>query len=131
MQDQPTLDELLGGVIDFLRETVVPEAKPRTAFQARVAASTLELVWRQIEFGAPAEEQEKQRLIGLLGVNGDLAELNEQLADALADGRLDVQSPGVARHLRATTLEKLAVDQPHYSGYRAALREAAETAKDS
>lgn len=131
MQDQPTLDELLGGVIDFLRETVVPEARPRTAFQARVAASTLELVWRQIEFGAPAEEQEKQRLIGLLGVNGDLAELNEQLAEALADGRLDIQSPGVARHLRATTLEKLAVDQPHYSGYRAALREAAETAKDS
>ena len=37
MQDQPAPDELLGSVIDFLRETVVPEAGPRTAFQARVA----------------------------------------------------------------------------------------------
>jgi hypothetical protein len=131
MQDQPSPDELLGSVIDFLREAVIPEAKPRTAFQARVAASALELVWRQIEFGASGEEVEKQRLIALLGPSGTLEDLNEQLADALVDGRLDLSTPGLAAHLRATTLEKLAVDQPQYSGYRAALRSDADTRKEN
>ncbi|WP_447755279.1 DUF6285 domain-containing protein [Sphingopyxis fribergensis] len=130
MQDQPNPDELLGCVIDFLRETVVPEATPRTAFQARVAASALELVWRQMEFGASGEEVEKQRLIALLGASAPLADLNEALAEALAQGRLGVATPGLVDHLRATTLEKLAVDQPHYSGYRAALREGSEAKKE-
>lgn len=130
MQDQPGPDELLGSVIDFLRETVVPEASPRTAFQARVAASALELVWRQMEFGAAGEEVEKQRLIGLLRANGSLAELNEQLADALAAGTLGLATPGLVDHLLATTLEKLAVDQPQYSGYRAALRDEADAKKE-
>lgn len=130
MQDTPAPDELLGSVIDFLRDTVVPEASPRTAFQARVAASALELVWRQIEFGASGEEVEKQRLIALLGLSAPLDILNEQLADALADGTLGLGAPGLVDHLRATTLEKLAVDQPHYSGYRAALREDADARKE-
>lgn len=130
MQDRPGPDELLGSVIDFLREIVVPEAKPRTAFQARVAASVLELVWRQIEFGASGEEVERQRLIGLLGATGTLEELNMRLADAIAEGILGLSTPGLAEHLRATTLEKLAVDQPHYSGYRAALQGEADTRKE-
>lgn len=130
MQDQPSPDELLGSVIDFLRETVVPEASPRIAFLARVAASALELVWRQIEFGAAGEAVERQRLLALLGGDGSLSDLNDALADALADGRLDIASPGVADHLRMATLEKLAVDQPHYSGYRAALREDAGPQKE-
>ncbi|HEY0597326.1 DUF6285 domain-containing protein [Sphingopyxis sp.] len=130
MQDQPGPDELLGSVIDFLRETVVPEAKPRTAFQARVAASALELVWRQMEFGAAGEAVEKQRLIGLLDANGSLEDLNKQLADALASGTLGLATPGLVEHLRATTLEKLAVDQPNYSGYRAALPGEAEPRKE-
>jgi len=130
MQDTPSPDELLGSVIDFLRETVVPEAKPRTAFQARVAASALELVWRQMEFGASGEDVERQRLIGLLGASASLEELNEQLADALAAGQIDLATPGLFDHLRATTLEKLAVDQPHYSGYRAALQGETDTKKE-
>jgi hypothetical protein len=129
MQDQPSLDELLGSVIDFLRETVVSEAQPRTAFLARVAASALELVWRQTEFGPAGEEVERQRLLSLLGGGGTLAELNDAFADALAEGRLGIDFPGVLQHLRATTLEKLAVDQPQYSGYRAALGATLDSAK--
>jgi len=45
----------------------------------------------------------------------------QELADALASGAKGLATPGVSAHLRATTLEKLRVDQPNYSGYRAAL----------
>ncbi len=130
MQDQPAPDELLRSVIGFLRDTVVPEAKARTAFQARIAARALELVRRQFELGASGEELERHRLIELLGAAAPLDELNRQLADALADGTLALPSPGLLDHLRATTLEKLAVDQPNYSGYRAALREQADAGKE-
>ncbi len=121
MQDQPAPDEILAAVAAFLRNTVMAETESHTAYQARVAANAIDLVRRQIALGAAGEDAELERLQALLGHGGTLAELNAELADALASGAKDLTTPGVPEHLRATTLEKLRVDQPHYSGYRAAL----------
>ena len=125
MQDQPAPAEILTAVAAFLRDRVVPNTDPHTAFHARVAARALELVRRQGELAQAGEAAELARLRRLLGRDGTLAELNAALADALGSGDIDLRTPGVADHLRATTLEKLAVDQPDYSGYRAALAKGA------
>lgn len=121
MQDQPSSSEILCAIAAFLRDTVIPNSDPHTAFQARVAANAADLVRRQLEFGSSGEAAELQRLQALLGHTGTLAELNTALAEALASGAKGLSTPGVSDHLRATTLEKLQVDQPNYSGYRAAL----------
>jgi len=120
MQDQPSPSEILCAIAAFLRTTVIPNSDPHTAFQARVAANAADLVRRQLEFGTSGEAAELKRLQALLGP-GTLAELNTALAEALATGANGLSTPGVSEHLRATTLEKLQVDQPNYSGYRAAL----------
>lgn len=121
MQDEPSPREILGAVAAFLRNSVILNSDPHTVFQARVAANALDLVCRQLEVGAACEAVEVQRLQELLGRAGTLAELNTALADALASGAMGLSSPGVSEHLRATTLEKLQVDQPNYSGYLTAL----------
>lgn len=121
MQDQPSPHEILCAIAAFLRNTVIRNSDPHTAFQARVAANAVDLVCRQLEFGAPGEAAEMQRLQALLGHTGTLAELNTALAEALASGVKGLSTRGVFEHLRATTLEKLQVDQPNYSGYRAVL----------
>lgn len=121
MNDAPHLPEILAAVAAFLRDAVVPQATPLVAFQARVAANAVDLVTRQLTFARAADAAEHDRLRALLGRDGSLAELTAALAGCLASGSLDLASPGVAAHLRATTLAKLAVDQPNYSGYRAAL----------
>jgi hypothetical protein len=126
MQDQPTPSEIIATVAAFLRDVVAPQANPHTAFQARVAANALGLAQRHIDL-APAEETaERERLVALLGKDADLADLNAELASRMAAGAVDLTTPGVAEHLWATTLAKLAVDQPNYSGYRAALSERAD-----
>ncbi len=123
MQDEPKPAEMLAAVAAFLREVVIPEAKPRTAFQARVAANALDLVGRQIEIAPVEEAAEIERLKALLDRDAPLTDLNAALAELLATGALNLASPGVEAHLTATILAKLAVDQPSYSGYRAALAE--------
>jgi hypothetical protein len=121
MQDQPSPREILRAVAAFLRDTATLNIDPRTAFQARVAANAVDLVCRQLELGVAGEAAELKRLQALLGHAGTLAEMNTELADALASGTKGLSTPGVSEHLRATTLEKLQVDQPNYSGYRAAI----------
>ncbi|MES5483322.1 DUF6285 domain-containing protein [Bradyrhizobium sp. INPA03-11B] len=129
MQDQPGPHEILTAVAAFLRDVVVPESLPRTAFQARVAANAVDLVRRQILLGPASDEAEKASLARLLGEELSLADANAALAARIADGTLDASTAGVKEHLRKTTLAKLAVDQPTYSGYRAALADA-PAAKD-
>ena len=58
------------------------------------------------------------RLTQLLGMQGSLGELNRALAERIASGEADLNTPGLAEHLWQTTMDKLAVDQPNYAAYR-------------
>ena len=125
MQDQPAPAEILTAVAAFLKTVTGPELAPHTAFQLRVAANALELAGRDMILSPAADAAELARLTTLLGKTGSLLDLNAELAQRIDAGKADLTTPGVAEHLWATTLAKLAVDQPNYSGYRAALAERA------
>jgi Domain of unknown function (DUF6285) len=117
MQDEPTPPEVLAAVAALLRETVMPQLSGHTAFLVRVAANALDLVRRQVELEPAADGAELARLQALLARNGDLLELNQALCAAIEAGAVTLQTPGLAEHLWATTLEKLAIDQPGYGPY--------------
>ena len=102
-----------------------PQIAPHTAFQLRVAANALEMAQRDITLSPAEDAAEHARLTRLLGLDGGLLDLNTELARRIETGEADLTTPGLAEHLWATTLAKLAVDQPNYSGYRAALAERA------
>ena len=112
---------MLAAVAAFLRDVVVPGASPLIAYQARVVANAVDLVARQIVLAPPADAAELDGLRVLLDRDGTLYDLNAALAERLAAGSLAPDD--AARHLWTTTLSKLAVDQPRYSGYVAALKE--------
>jgi hypothetical protein len=121
MQDQPTPSEVIGAVAIFLKTVVATQTTGATSFQARVAANALEMMRRQLDL-APAEDAaELARLKALLNTDGSLADLNVELARRIAAGELDLTTPGLTDHLWATTMAKLAVDQPTYAAYRAEL----------
>ncbi|HEY2482016.1 MAG TPA: DUF6285 domain-containing protein, partial [Caulobacteraceae bacterium] len=112
----------------FLREIAAPAASGHLAFNLRVCANAMEMSRRQIKDDPPAAAEEHARLVGLLHAEGDLAALNTELCRRIAAGEIGLETPGLVDHLWAVTLAKLAVDQPTYWGYRAALAERA--AKD-
>lgn len=128
MQDEPRPTEILAAVARYLREVVAPATTGHISFNVRVCANALEMSRRQFDGDPPAAAEEHARLIGLLHTEGDLAELNAELCRRISSGELDLATSGLVEHLWAVTLAKLAVDQPTYWGYRAALDERA--AKD-
>ena len=118
MQDPPTVSELLEATAAFLRDVAVPQLSGHAAFHARVAANALDVVKREIELRPAAEREEHARLTALLRTEGPLEELNALLSRRIAAGELSLQTPGLAAHLWATTLAKVAIDQPTYASYR-------------
>ena len=121
MQDEPTPVELTKAVADFLRDDIAPTVSGHNAFKLRVAINILDLVTRQLTLEAGSDAAEAARLKPLLGVDGSLFELNSALAEKIANGEMDLQTPGLAEHLWQTTMAKLAVDQPGYAAYRREL----------
>ena len=123
MQDEPTPEELIKAVADFLRSDIAPQISGHQAFKLRVAINALDLVTRQITLEPASDSAEATRLSKLLAVQGSLGELNRALADRIAKGEVDLRTPGLADHLWQTTMDKLAVDQPNYASYRRELGE--------
>lgn len=121
MQDEPTPDELVKAVADFLRNDIAPLISGHNAFKLRVSINALDLVTRQLGLEEASDAAELGRLSQLLGREGSLAELNRALADRIAKGEADLQTPGLAEHLWQTTMDKLAVDQPNYGSYKREL----------
>ena len=121
MQDEPTPEELIKAVADFLRNELASETSGHNAFKLRVSLNALDLVTRQLALEQGSDAAEAARLARLLGEEGTLGELNRTLADRIARGEVDLQTPGLAEHLWQTTMDKLAVDQPNYASYKREL----------
>jgi len=120
MMDQPSIHELVEAVRNFLETKAMPELKGHTAFHARVAANALGIVARELERGTPSSTAELQRLKSLLNRDGSLEELNRELCAQIRSGNLDIASPALEKHLELTTLDKVSIDQPNYSGLKIA-----------
>ena len=121
MHQRPDTEDLLAAVALFLREQAIPQLPAHAAYHARVAANMVDIVRRQLQLAPAADAEELQRLRALLQADGSLAELNARLCERIADGRIGLDTPGLAQHLWQSTLDKLAVDQPGYESYRRAL----------
>lgn len=122
MQDEPHPRAILGSISRLLRDTAQQDLPERTRFLLRVAANAADLVSRQLELEPGYDAAELDRLNRLLGSDGSLCEQNARLCAAIEGGEMSLQSEALVAHLRATAREKLAVDQPKYSAYVAALK---------
>jgi len=119
--DQPSMRELVEAVRNFLETKAMPELKGHTAFHARVAANALGIVARELEQGGVAANEERAQLAALLGHDGSLEDLNRELCKTIRDGAIDLETPALREHLELTTRDKVAIDQPNYSGLKQAL----------
>jgi hypothetical protein len=129
MLDHPRGPALLDAVAALLRDVLLPQLQGNAAFQARVAANAVDLVAREMRLGPTADAAAAQRLQSLLQHTGPTDALEAELALAIRSGAIDDQDPALRAHLWASTLDKLAIDQPAYAPYRRAVDQRAAPAQ--
>jgi hypothetical protein len=120
MNGHPPTTELLASVSRFLREELLPSLSGAQAFNLRVSINAIELVGREIEQRDAADKGEHRRLAKLLDSYAELDVLRKQLCEKIARGDIMLDQPALREHLRATIVDRLAIDQPTYSAYHAA-----------
>ena len=114
----PTAAELR---VALERFDTMDDGDGRRVFLARVADNARALLAREATLGAAAQAAEQARLTALLGVEGDVETLNQRLCDALTSGTLAPRDPAVLAHLRASAIDRIAIDQPAYCGLEALM----------
>lgn len=115
--DRPTADEMLEAVEEFLRDKVMPAVTGHLNFHARVAANVIASVRREVAQSPGIEADQRERLIRLLGHDGDGEALNRELCEDIRDGKASLDDPALLEHLRRVAVENLGVDNPKYSAY--------------
>jgi aminoglycoside phosphotransferase (APT) family kinase protein len=121
----PRADELVQSVRNYLRNDVMTATQGRASFLARVGANSLDIVARELTYGASARAEELAGLQRLFGATADLTTLRWRLVRGLRDGSIALDRHGLAEHLRHTVANQVAIDQPKYPGLRIALGDAA------
>jgi adenosine/AMP kinase len=116
MADRPTADELIVAVREFLERDVMPVVDGRTAFHLRVAMNVLNIVERELTVGEAVADQERNRLITIVGHDGDLESLRREAATQIRTGALDDRFDEILGLLTETARDSLAVNNPKYLG---------------
>lgn len=104
--------ELAGSLRDWARSGADLAVDAFARFEARVAANAAGLLERELRLGPVFAEARRHRL---LAMGRDAATLGARLR--AITGPLDL---ALWTHLRATALERIAIDQPRYPGVRIA-----------
>ena len=123
--DRPTVDELLEAVEEFLRDHAMPNLPGHLSFHARVAANVVGIARREVAQSEQIEADQLERLIGLLGHDGDLRDLNRELAEKIRNGDIAWNDPALMDHNSKFAIEEIGVDNPRYSAYKKAMAERA------
>lgn len=111
---RPTVPDLLDVVRRYLEHDLLPVADSYHQFQLRIAARLLTTIGNELALGPQANEDERRRLVALLGREAGLAELNSELARRLRAGDFSVDDPALRAHLRRSTEDALRINNPKW-----------------
>jgi hypothetical protein len=106
--------EMLETVRGYLETTILPELEGERWFNLKVACNMLAMVERELALGAAASEAERERLAQLLGEGGTIQEMNARLGRAIRSGAIALDDPRLLQHLRRTTADALAINNPRW-----------------
>jgi hypothetical protein len=123
MHDAPSPSELIAAVKSFIDDAAAPQLTGHAAFHARVASNVLATLLRELEQRPAAESAEAAGLRAILDtdMNASVDAMNRNLCARIRGGDMDAATPGLFKHLKTTTIAQLSIDQPNYSGLKAAL----------
>ena len=119
MNNPPSKEELIISIINYIENDVISELKGQKRFHAHVAKNSLNIILRQLSLEEENNSKERKRLAEILKIDGDLKELNKILCEKINNDEINIKDNDLIDHLYKTTMEKLSIDQPNYSGYLA------------
>ena len=111
----PAAGELIEAVIEYLASAVRPAMSGYAAFESLIAIRLLQVAGSELELGPSVRAGERERLERLLGLEGDLEDLEAALTDLIrAEPLSGARREAVLEHLRISAEDRVRIANPGY-----------------
>jgi hypothetical protein len=119
-KSKPDATILIEAAIKYLEHELLPTLAGYHRFQTRVTVNVLNIVARELGQGDSHARDEQARLAALVGHDGPLAALNDELCAMIRGGARSIDDDALRDHLRRSLAESLAINNPKWTGPRSA-----------
>ena len=120
VQYRPTAGELLITIGDLLDDELLPALPPELQHKARVAANLTRILEREWRLDGEARRRERERLVALLGHEGELDTLAAELSARLRAGADPAFEAAAWDALVAVGRYDLAIAKPGHDAWEGA-----------
>ena len=110
----PKATILLQAAVKYLEEELLPTLTGYHRFKTRVTANVLNTVRRELELRGAQAQAEHERLVALLGHDGDVEDLSIELAKKIRAGAVPLDDPKLRAHIRQSLHDALAINNPKW-----------------
>ena len=106
---------LLAAAVSYLEQELMPTLSGYHRFQTRVTVNVLNLIRRELEMGAAHELAERDRLTALVGHEGTVDGLNNELCNLIRTDGIDLKDSRLRAHLWQSLADVLAINNPKWT----------------
>jgi hypothetical protein len=111
----PDASTLLAAAVSYLEQELMPTLSDYHRFQTRVTVNVLNIIRRELELTATHESAERDRVTALVGHDGSVDALNNELCDLIRRNRIDFKDPRLRAHVRQSLADTLAINNPKWT----------------
>lgn len=111
----PDVSTLLSAAVKYLEQELMPTLSGYHRFQTRVTVNVLNIIRRELELGDAHDLAERDRLTAIIGHDGSVGALNDELCTLIRAGQIDLDLPNLRAHLRQSLVDALVVNNPKWS----------------
>jgi len=113
-QSLPDAPTLLGAAVKYLEDELLPSLESYHRFKTRVTINVLNTIRRELELRETQARAERTRLAALLGHDGEVEALSDELSQRIRSGAIDLNDPALRAHLRQSVADALAINNPKW-----------------
>ena len=115
-QSIPSAPTLLAAAVKYLEQELMPALTGYHRFQTRVTVNVLNIIRRELELREAQTASKRARLAAILGHDGEVESLSNELSELIRTGGIDLDDPGLRVHLRQSLADALAINNPKWLG---------------
>jgi len=113
-QSFPDAKTLLVAATKYMEEELMPTLDGYHRFKVRVTINVLNTIRRELEMRATQAEAEHERLVAILGHEGDVETLSRELAERIRKGDFSLEDQRLRSHIKQSLSDALSLANPKW-----------------
>lgn len=113
-QSFPDAKTLLVAATKYMEDELMPKLDGYHRFKVRVTINVLNTIRRELEMGEGQAKAEHERLVAILGHEGDVETMSRELAERIRAGDFSLDDERLRTHIKQSLSDALSIANPKW-----------------